>query len=285
MQHVWIFFLFLKQFFKGWPQVGLMEISHVLTAYVFHVCPVRLCGEALKVLLESNWCNVLSTKHHSLRWHPAAVAEIASDLAEFHSRQAPENAAAPPSAVESLNCAGKPSSEKPGGTTQGSADAVAWIVCGLLFIAALKRAERKKQHSSAARYQVSVWNRTCALTRGPVALIMFCPSLLLSGFKFTNSTIAIWSSHLSTLRAQWVSGIIGYMAWFTYLNFGLCAACLRLSPTTCYSFVLPTRDIPLLIEIEWKALPWRLHLAAFSKESVSHVLCSQLTWCRNHEII
>lgn len=165
------------------------------------------------------------------------------------------------------------------------ADAVAWIVCRLLFIAALKRAERKEQHSSAARYQVSVWNWTCALTRGPVALIMFCPSLLLSGFKFTNSTIAIWSSHLSTLRAQWVSGIIGYMAWFTYLNFGPCAACLRLSPTTCYSFVLPTRDIPLLIEIEWKALPWRLHLAAFSKESVSHVLCSQLTWCRNHEII
>lgn len=63
------------------------------------------------------------------------MAEIVSDLAEFHSRQASENAAAPPSAVELLNFTEKPLSKKPGGTSQGSiAKLFAGYCCVLLLL-------------------------------------------------------------------------------------------------------------------------------------------------------
>lgn len=47
--------------------------------------------------------------------------------------------------------------KKPGGTTQGSGDAAAWIVCRLLFIATLGRAGREKQHSSAGEVSGVCW--------------------------------------------------------------------------------------------------------------------------------
>lgn len=112
------------------------------------------------------------------------------------------------------------------------------------------------------KYQVSGWNRSYTHTHSSVMPVMCCLSLLLSGLKFSNGAIVICSSRLSTLHTQWVSGIVGYMTWFTYLNFGLCAVRPRLSLTTCYSFVLSMIDSPLLIESEWKALPWWLHLLA-----------------------
>lgn len=87
---------------------------------------------------------------------------------------------------------------------------------------------------------------------------IYCVSLLL--FRFANIKIIIRSIHLSTLNTQWMSGMIGYLPWVTYLSFGLCTVGPLFCLTSCYPFVLSMRDTPLLIENEWKALPRWLHL-------------------------
>lgn len=104
---------------------------------------------------ELNWCNVLSTARHSSRWHPAVTAETVSDLAEFHSRQASENTAAAPSAVELLHFTEKPSSQKkkkPGGASQGLSDAAAKLFA---VIVVYRQRGKKKNIHHQQRYRVS----------------------------------------------------------------------------------------------------------------------------------
>lgn len=79
------------------------------------------------------------------------MAGVVSDLAEFHSRQASENAGAPLSAVELLNFTKKDFEKK---NLEAPVRAPATAFAGYCCVKPLFSRERRK-YSSSARYQVS----------------------------------------------------------------------------------------------------------------------------------